>query len=156
MAEQDDGGNVVEFHRRQPADVERLELLARAPSPTCRHMRKRVIDEKQRTVQCSECGAWLDPIWCLLTLVGYREQLEMERRAIEAEKRRLAERRAAAIERRQRADTRKAATVTKANCLACRGTGWRPGRVVDKHGRISSGVERCECRKSGARLIGGE
>lgn len=152
MAE-DEGGNVVEFHRRQPADVERLELLARAPSPTCRHLKKRLIDEKQRTVQCGECGTWLDPIWCLLTLVGYREQLDLERRAIEAEKRRLAERQQAAIERRQRADKRKRETVTKANCLACNGTGWRRTTVRGPHGRISGGVERCECRKSGARLV---
>jgi hypothetical protein len=111
MAEQDDG-NVVEFRRREPSDAERLELLSRAPAPSCRHARKHLIDEKQRTVQCGECGAWLEPVWCLLRLVEYRERLEYERQALERERKRLEERRQAAIARREREGTKRRAEVT--------------------------------------------
>jgi hypothetical protein len=136
--------NVVEFRRREAADNDALELLAKAPRPGCRHMRKRVIDPDQRTVQCGECGAWLDPIWCLLTLVDYHEALKRERAALEAERTARNERQQRAIARRQRAEQRREQETAAANCAACDGTGWK---------NVGAGVVRCDCRKNGARLI---
>jgi hypothetical protein len=138
--------NVVEFRRREASDTDALEQLARTPRPACRHRRQRIIDADQRTVHCGECGLALDPIWCLLTLVEYREALKREREALEADRKRRLERQqraiAAKVRRRQQSEADRAAQ----NCQSCEGTGWKPAAS-------GSGVTRCDCRKGGARLI---
>lgn len=138
--------NVIEFRKRERSDDERLEQLARVVSRSpCAHRKKRLIDEKQRTIQCGECGAWLDPIWCLLNLVEYHEALKREREQIVWERQQLEKRRQGAIARRVAITKQKALVVAAAHCAACEGTGWKPG---------VGGVVRCDCRKGlGARLL---
>lgn len=141
--------NVLEFRKRTPQEREALEALARQPrdATACAHRRTRLVDDQQRTVTCGECGATLDPIWCLLNLIEYRETLKRERSWIESEKRRLEERRQAAIARRVAAKTKAALVKTKAECQACGGSGWMAGA------KRSDPARRCGCRTTAAKLL---
>ncbi len=143
----DPAENVLEFRRRSPQDDDKLDALARAPRPAvpCRHERKRYVDEVLRRVTCGDCGENLDPIWCLLNLIAFRETLRRERNWIEGERRQVEERRTRAIARRQKEAAKVQATKVRENCQACGGTGWAS--------REGGGVERCSCRKQGAKLL---
>lgn len=139
--------NVVAFRRREPADDE--VTFVRANGSPCRH-RPFVIDEKQRTVQCGTCGAWLDPIWCLLRFVEIDEALTRRRQAIEALERHQSDRQQRAIARKDAARKRAELQAAAENCGACDGTGW-VYVVVDGVQR----TQRCDCRKrlGAARLL---
>src|SRR5688572_25535243 len=132
--------NLLEFRPREPQDEDKLDALARLPrdpnAAKCRHGRKRLVDADQRRVTCGECGDDLDPIWCLLNLIEYRESLRREREWIEAERRRSTKRQLDAVARRQRAREAAERIKVQENCRACGGTGFMPARS-------GPGVERC-------------
>jgi len=140
--------NVIEFRKRGPEDDAKLDALARKPRETgaakCRHNRKRFVDEELRTVTCGECGEKLDPIWCLLNLIEFRESLRRERQWIEHEKEQARKRQERAVARRVNVKTKREAIRTRENCRACSGTGW-----ISKDGRAA----RCGCRTTGAKLL---
>jgi len=46
--------------------------LEKQAFPGCRHLQM-TIDDKQRTVKCTDCKMWLDPVWCLRELFRYYE-----------------------------------------------------------------------------------
>lgn len=139
-------GNVLEFRRRGPEDDAKLDALAHAPRPAkaCAHRRVRYIDDKQRTVTCGDCGSFLDPIWCLLTLVEYRESLRRERQWIESERAKAEQRRQAAQARRQRQLAKLATVAAQTTCERCSGSGW----VIQ-----GDGARRCDCRISGPKMV---
>lgn len=141
----DGADNVVEFRRREPSDTEALEQLGRAPRRACTHLKRRLVDKDQRIVTCAECGATLDPIWCLLTLIEFREQLDRKLEDLKAIEASLERRRKSRQEFAIRKKKERAQVSAAENCGACEGTGWlqQPG----------GGVVRCDCRKGGARLL---
>ena len=141
------GDNVVEFRRREPG--EDLDAIARAPRSTCTHLRRRVVDEELRRVTCGDCGEQLDPVWCLLTLVKYHEQIERriaELKALEQQHERARlERQARAMQFKQRTRAAQDAERSRKHCQACQGTGWITG---------DDGARRCGCRNGkGPRLV---
>lgn len=75
----------------KPADKVVLETTT-GPFEKCQH-KSMVIDDKQRTVKCGQCGIWLEPVWCLRELFRYYEE-RIDRR-VEAIK---------SFEKRQKAD----------------------------------------------------
>lgn len=86
---------------RNPADAIRLQEHA---FDACRH-RSVVVDAKQRTVKCGECGIWLDPVWCLEQFYNWNRNLDHRLQAIkEAEDRQRA--------REKKRDDRKARSPT--------------------------------------------
>lgn len=133
-----DEGNLLDFQARRhvPGDVDGLARLRRAPDATCPHPRF-VIDAKQRTVACGTCGAWLDPVWCLLRFLEKDEAVERRIAYAKSLERDLEARRQRAIQRRQAAAQKAKREDAAKHCNACNGTGWA---------QTPKGVVRCGCR----------
>lgn len=64
-----DGGNVVRFKRPDLSEEFRLANYADRRGK-CPHKGTKVVDEKERTVECEKCHAILDPVMCLLEIAN--------------------------------------------------------------------------------------
>lgn len=143
MSDQDGGGpRILDFEARPRvhADESTGEQLRRKPDLECPHPQF-LIDSKQRTVECGKCGAWLDPVWCLLRHMERRESIEARITMLRDLEKGVADRaearRTYAIKKRQDAREKLKRDEAKKNCGACDGTGWA---------RTPNGVVKCGCR----------
>jgi hypothetical protein len=70
VTEQNETTNIISFKRSSDLSEELRRANFMDRKGRCQHSGVKIVDEKERTVECEQCKAVLDPVMCLLEIAN--------------------------------------------------------------------------------------